>query len=931
MYCTKVQAVAVALIASSFPVVAHADNKTEIPGDAGGAPVEPPALTQGLRGTVLDSSTGVGLPAATVQVLKGGIQTTVTELDGTFVLPLSPGSYFINVFTPMYEQKQATVKIERGKVTELTIELAPTEALEEVIIIEDKIDLKSRAAALATRRTSTSVSDSLSANEISRTPDSSASEAVKRVVSVSVLDNRYVVLRGLEGRYVTTLLNGVSLPSPEPDRNAVPLDLFPTSLLSNLTVYKSYSAELPGQFGGGTLSLETNSYPTDFELKLGATTGGSSVATLQDGLVSASGGGFAEYLGFPSADREIPGAVPTNGPLTRRVLDRATLEAVGETFPNVWSAESDTYTPNLGLSAVVGDTVKIAKRPLGYLATASFRRGLSLREGHNRRTAIDANQDVYVTEDIATVQGKLESTVGGLVNVGYQLTPEHSVQAFGLYTHVGEDLTYKATGYSESQDTDIDLTRLGFVARELGFAQLAGAHQLTENGVRLKWQGNAAITRRDELDSRDIIYNDLPDGMTYDDRTNSGQHYWSFLDDKSYGGGADLLVPISNVRLSLGVQAQGSDRDFDGRRFRFRFVGSDPATLRLDPETMLSPDHIGPDFLPEEMTLQEDAYTAGLTILGGYTSAEALLAPELRVVGGVRYERANQTLSNGSLFATGGVMLAEPLDRDESDFMPTTSVIFSPRADMNVRTAYSRTLVRPKFREIAPFLYYDVIRRRNVSGTPDLRTTRVENADLRWEWFLGTEEVVAASVFYKRFRDPIEQVIFNSGDDIAFRNALGGDMSGVELEGKLWLGRFADLLTAFSLGGNLALIKSSVDLDVADTMIQTSDERPMYGQSPYVVNLGLEYASPKYVDVGLLYNVAGKRLVDIGIEGIPDTYERAFHRVDVVATRKLGDFKVKGSVSNVLDRKVELSQDDVIVNEAIPGVAVSIGLEWIPK
>jgi hypothetical protein len=894
------------------------------------APVDP-SLPQGVRGTIIDASTGEGMPAAEVLVLEGGNQTIVAELDGTFVLPLPPGRYVLNVFTPLYEQKRVTVTIKAGVFGELRVELAPTEEASETIEISGKIDTRSRSAALAVRRAATTVSDTISASEISKTPDSSAGDAIKRVVSVSVIDNRYVVLRGLEGRYVTTLLNGVALPSPEPDRNAVPLDLFPTSLLANLTVFKSYAAELPGQFGGGTLLLETNSYPSDFELKLGLSSGGSSVGTMRDGLVNASGGGFREAFGYPAGDRQLPSEVPDDMPASRRTMDRDALERVGESFTNIWSAGSDTYYPNFGFNAVVGDTVKVARRDLGYLASASMKRGFSLREGINRRTAVDGNRDVYVTEDIATAQGKLETTVGGLVNVGYQLTPDHAIEVFGLYTHIGENLTYKANGFSESEDTDIDLTRLGFIARDLAFAQITGDHRLSEDGIKLNWQGNAAITSRDELDSRDIIYNMLPDGATYEDDANSGQRYWSALQDRSYGGGVDVLIPVSNVRIKVGAQAQGLDRDFDGRRFRFRFVGMDPATRRLDAETMLSPEHIGPDFLPEETTSQEDSYRAGLSVLAGYASAEATLAPQLRVVGGLRYERANQTLENGSIFATAGVVLPEPIDRTESHPLPTGSVIVSPRSDMNVRFAYSRTLVRPKFREIAPFLYYDVVRRRNVSGTPDLKTTRIESADVRWEWFPGASEVIAASVFYKRFRDPIEQVVFNSADDIAFRNAPAGDMAGIEIEGKLELARFAKPLAAFNVGGNVALIQSSVDLDSGAAMLQTSRERPLYGQSPYVVNVGVEYVNPKALDVSVLYNVSGRRLVDIGIEGIPDTYEDAFHRVDLVLSRGFGDFKLKGSVSNLLNRRIELSQANVIVNEAVPGVAVSLGLEWIPK
>ncbi|MBP6629383.1 MAG: TonB-dependent receptor [Kofleriaceae bacterium] len=897
------------------------------------APEQPKAAaTTGLRGRILDGASGEGLPAATVLVLKGGTQTVVTELDGTFELALGPGTYVINIFTPLYEQQELTVRVKRGQLTPVEVTLQPAEGAEEVIEIESKIDLRSESAALAVRRAAATVSDSLSAQEISKTPDSSASDAVKRVVSVSVVDGRYVALRGLEGRYVTTLLNGVPLPSPEPDRNAVPLDLFPTSLLANLVVLKSYSAEYSGQFGGGTLLLETSSYPTQLEAKLSASMSGASSTTFADGLANRAAGS-GSFFGFGSGARGLPAAVPLDYAV--RNLPASETEYLGEQFENVWSAEEETASPNFSLGGTVGNTHKLGGRRLGYLVTGNFRRGLSTRLTEVRTQTISDAAPPELADDYRNQLTELEATLGGLANVGLELTDNHSIGLFGLYTHVGEDATSHVTGFRDSSDANIDRTRLQFVERELRFAQLLGKHRFPDQGgLELRWQGNAATTRRDELDSRDIAYELDDDGSRFFiNQPGSAQRFFSLLDDTSLGLGADALVPSGPIRIKTGLSAQATRRELESRRFRYVFRGDDNAVRAMSPEQMLDPANIGPAFRLDEETLQEDSYRANQDVLAGYVSAELEVDPKVKTILGVRAEYASQQLDNGTMFAVAGNVSS--LDRADADFFPALNVVVSPHAEHNVRAAYSYSLVRPRFRELAPFLFFDYVRGRSVSGNPELLDTHIHNGDLRWEWFpasdTGEAEVVAASAFYKQFADPIEQVLVNTAGDARFENAGTGMMTGLELEGRLSLARVDDALTGLKLGGNLALIRSRVELDSAAAAIQTSQSRPMYGQSPYVVNLSLAYARPWLGELGLYYNVVGARIADVGTQGLPDTYEQPQHRLDLALARPMGrGWKLKASVANVLDQDVALVQGDLTVTRYQPGVSASLGLEWAP-
>lgn len=888
------------------------------------APLAQGAISQGIVGTVVDDT---GTPALGAEIkIRGGAASALTDEQGRFSLELAPGTYQVEVVYPSYKAALQTITIGEQQLSELAVELV-LDVPEEVIDVSGTLDTRSAIAVLERRRKAQSVSDLLSAEEMARTPDSSANDAMKRVVSVSVLDGKYVALRGLEGRYVTTILNGVPLPSTEPDRNAVPLDLFPTSLLANLTVYKSYTADLPAQFGGGTLSIETNTYPSEFEAKIGFSTSANTQTTARDGLTNPSGSGAANFFGYDDGSRGLPSLVPTDRAV--RGMSAAQTEAIGESFSSVWSARKDTISPNFGVNATLGDTVQVADRRLGYLASGTLRRGFTSRHGDNARTALVGGELTEV-ESLETTTGQAEATVGALVSAGYELSPHSKLSLLGLTTHVGEDQTATASGFSQADSSAVDLTRISFVERSLSMAQLMGEHTLpSAKGLELRWQANVAATSRDELDTRDVAYTVAPDGMRfYKDQPGSGQRYWAFLDDLSYGGGVNAKLPLSRVSVRAGATAQWSDRDFSGRRFRYGYVGDDLDVRTLPPEEMFTKANIGEQFRIEEGTFHEDAYQASLGVLAGYASADLDAADDLHFVVGARYERAAQDLENGSKYAIAGQK--SQVSHTDDDVLPAANVIYQPRADMNVRGAYSYTLARARFRELAPFLYFDYQRRRNISGNPNLETTRIHNVDARWEWFPSVEEVYAVSAFYKKFNDPIEQVLSDSESNATFANAEGGNLVGFELEARAGLGRLSPALRHFRVGGNLAVMRSRVELP-AENMLLTSSSRAMAGQSPYVVNLNAGYRHADIGELNLLYNVIGARITDVGIEGLPDTYEQPMHRLDLVAMRSLGQgLKLKLTASNLLAQKVQLEQGGVIVNTYDPGVSFGLGLDWTP-
>ena len=900
------------------------------------SPATTPAVVsaiEGVVGTVVDD-TGEPLIAALVQVVEGGSTYVETDETGSFELSLPPGQYTLELSFPMFDTRRYELRVEPGQATTLAAVLPLSAEALEVIEITGTINRKSEDAQLQIRKSSVVVSDVLSSQEISRSPDSSASDAVKRVPSVTLDDGKYIVIRGLGGRYVSVLLNGVTLPSPEPDRQAVPLDLFPTGLLSNLTVLKSYSSELPGVFGGGALQIDTNAYPVDFELKLKASTSVDSSATF--GGINGQPGGALDFFGYDDGYRGLPGAIPGDMPVD--AMADADRESAGEAFANNWELEERSAMPNLSLGGEIGDTLEVGGRRLGYLGAVSFGHKSDAVENVTSKTRLSDGMLGY-RETLDGTIGVEEATLSALGNVGYEFGPGHSMNVIGIYTHNGEAVSSFVSGYNETDGENVEQTRLQFVERALTFTQLTGSHRFSQaSGLQVDWQGNASFSSRSEPDTRDITYNINNTGTRiYKNQPGSGERFFADLEQRSLGGGLDFKLPLTGVILRAGGAAQHTERDFLGRRFRYRYdtLSGDPAVRELSPSELFRPENIGPtsdgthSLYLVESTQENDGYAGALDVFATYASADVRVSEDLRFIAGARFEFSDQELSSGNPTAMSGE--AESIARTDPALLPSANLVYALGEQMNLRGAYSYTLARPQFRELAPFLYYDPIERVTLEGNPELAMTRIHNAGLRWEWFAAAREVFAISGFYKRFEDPIEKIIYNAAGSRTFDNAQSADAFGAEVEARMSLGRFTPALDRLRVGVNLSLIRSSVELSEMQQGVLTSRERPMQGQAPYVVNFNATYDNPDLVEATLLYNVIGPNITDVASQGLPDVYAEPYHKLDLVLRRGLSDgLKLKVAAQNLLNARIERTQGDLAILSYDPGMSLSLGLEWVP-
>jgi outer membrane receptor protein involved in Fe transport len=894
-----------------------------------------PALT-GIRGTVYDAATGDTLIEARVEVIGPPAQkgnTAVTDFEGRFELPVPPGVYSLRIWFDVYPPRRVEeVVVEAGRATPLDVRLDPSAEAVKEVVIEARADRRTEAATLSERKKAAVVSDAVSAQEMSRAPDGSASDAVKRVSAATVQDGRYIVLRGLGGRYTTTLFNGVRLPSPEPDHPSMPLDLFPTALLANMTVSKTYAPNLPGNFGGGALVLGTHQWPTGPEYKLKLSVGGDTETTFQSRPDNP--GGATDFFGYGADDRALPDAVPRDRPARAKgdtPLSPEALTAAGRSFDETWTPASVTALPNLSVSGSAADVHALPLGRLAWLAAFQFGHKQTHREATVTRAKVTDADGVTPRETFETESGAEQGAVGALAHVGWAPTAAHELNLLAFHTHVGDAIAFSSSGRSESDGEDFESTRLQSIYRSLLFAQLSGFHRFDgAGGLELRWQLHDALAARDEPDTRDLTYNVLPDGRRrYKDEALSGERFFSTLDENTVGAGFDLKLPFAPLTANAGLAAQHSDRTFDARRFRFDYVGSDVAALGLPPAELFGDALIGDGVRLDERTLEPDAYDADARVIGVYAELDVTAVGPVRVVPGVRYEHATQSLRPGSDFASAPEGLGD-IERTDDDVLPTLNVVWGVTDAQNLRAAYSKTLARPIFRELAPFLYYDFARRRSVSGNPALRLSRIHNADLRWEWFFGDDELVSAGAFYKRFQDPIEQVIVDAdAGNLGFANAERADVFGGELEGRLSLGRLTGALRDLRLGANLALITSEITLSAADRRAQTNRSRPLQGQSPYVVNTSLTWAPDFGFEATVLYNVAGERIAEVGIQGLPDAVERSQHRLDLTASQKLpAGLSVKLGLTNLLLQPIELEQGGLVTHHSEPGLSGSLSLEW---
>ena len=909
-----------------------------------------------ITGTVIDNDTETPIAEVSIRVTDTQIRVKTDE-TGTFSLALPSGTYKIHASAPFYNTFVITdFQVSTGAApAPLHIKLTPQVVKLDAIKLPVRLSQSSERGLLEKRMRSSRIEDSISTEEISRLPASSAGEAIKRVTGVSIVGGRYVFVRGLGERYSNTLLNNVEIPSPEPNRRVVPMDIFPASLLASLQTVKTFSPDQPGGFAGGSVQVFTKDFPEELTMSLSMSSGFNTQATGADGLTYP--GGSLDFLGFDDGSRALPSIVQNQaadlpirerGRFTALGFTPAEIQAFGQSFANVWSPERRQVPVNQGYKFSLGNSNKIfGNKAFGYLGVISY--GNSHSYGTQVRNAfrLGLNETLSPVTSYDVERSGNEVDWGSVLNTSLRFSPEHLLSIKTLFTHTAEDETRTWEGFNADRNTDMRSTRLRYVERQLFSGQVAGTHdfnfgepalQAIEEDppppdVSMEWRLTYSRASRDEPDTRENIYEDRGDGtFTFRDVTHSGSRFFFDLEDDEYNARADWKIPLGTQGLfKFGGLLRDRSRTFDVRRFRFLPADQVDTTVNLSapPETLFQIQNIAPRvFELRESTRSTDNYLADHNIYASYLMLDLPITTKWQVMTGVRLESSDQTVTTYDPFAASRKEIEANLET--LDWLPGLNVTYRLTERMNLRLAASRTITRPDFRELAPFEFTDFVGGRTILGNPDLERTQIDNFDFRWETFPQIGGILAVSAFYKRFQKPIEQIVQPQAEvRITYENAEGANNYGLELEARQNLGVLTEALRKFSINTNAALISSQVVLP-EDIGIQTSSERPLQGQCPYIVNVSVGFEDPNWgISSAIAYNIFGRRLSEVGNHGVPDVYEQPRGQLDVSFSRTVANyFKFSVSAKNLLDPYVHYKIGDATYLEYKLGRSFSFGISY---
>jgi len=913
-----------------------------------------------LSGKLVDAEDGSPVEGARI-FITGQSSDIRSGKDGTFSIELNSGKYSVSVLHSGFNTiTRDGIEVLPGGEATVELQLTPSGSeLAEFVVIEPYI-AGSLASVLEERRTEVAVTNILGAEQISKAGDSDAAGALRRVTGLTLVDGRFIYIRGLGERYSSTLLNGANVPSPDPTRRVVPLDLFPTGIIDSIAVKKGYTADLPAEFGGGTVELRTRSVPEasffNAEFSLGYRDG----TTFKDGLRYQGGG--HDWTGYDDGTRaqskELAAATADNvqlKPFNRFTGEGYTpqeLEEVGDSMPVIYDVLPEKTGPNVGFSAAGGYVHEFKNDwRLGFLAATDYKDDW-LTVTQQRTDYINSGDGVLESENDYTYDTTGRSIdLSGFFTVGLEAGENHRLSYNFMLLRNTTDKAQIAQGFNkDANGGDVKFTELEWTERQMLANQLLGEHVFAAiGGLKFNWQYMQATAQADTPDARRYRYD--PDTLTpaQDDfifsiRNDSNQRRWDELEDDSTSWNVDLQQPLSlfeklDIAVLLGLNKVDKTRDSTIRRFAFKSRGSVSGNINLRRNPSVEDIIYATTILPqgwqlEEVTIATDAYTADQVVDAWYAGLDFNFAETLRLAGGVRSESSQQSVSTFNLFDPDRNPILTELDTD--DIFPYATATWF-HGDHQVRFGYAKTINRPDFKELSESLYKDPILDRLVKGNPDLIPAYLTHYDLRWDYYFNPGEFISLGVFQKKFEDPIESVILASAESdlTSFDNAEAADNFGVEFELYKTLG-FLDqrwgwgpVWEKFYVNTNYAWIDSEITLAEDNSNIQTSSQRPLQGQSPYVLNFQVGYDNAdRDINAALLYNVFGERIVDVGVNGAPDIYEQPRPSLDFIYSQGFGQWKLKAKLKNILDPEIELTQGAETTQSTRIGRELSIAVEY---
>ncbi|WP_416305499.1 TonB-dependent receptor plug domain-containing protein [Neptunicella sp. SCSIO 80796] len=858
-------------------------------------------------------------------------------------------------------------------------------AMEEVVATASRLQ-GTAAAVIEERKNQAFVADILGADQISRTGDSDAAAALRRVTGLTLVDGKFIYVRGLGERYSSARLNGASIPSPDLTRNVIPLDIFPSNVIESLSVQKAYSPNMPAAFGGGNVDIRTKSLPSEF------------VAGFQVGIEGNSSN--SDGYTYDRDDSGIPDSLKTGilhyrGDFSlRNIIERDALSATEtqtaaqqarainngllQSLPRDMQLKDESLDPNYSGQAYIGNSFEEDwfGGTIGFLASVAYDNKWLFTERRNSVVSADFEegcaQDLATSEDVnnSCYDSLVEQEVttqnerlNGLFSVGYRWKT-HSVSYNKIYLEDNEDESEISIAQNPSQNITIAADGVAdysqaftYEERKLEVDQFRGQHTFLDLwGAGLDWHYTQSEATTDiPLEATFNFSNNYDDNGNYvSTKVNGGNGQAEFgfveMDDhmKNWGGNVNLPFTVGRFEIEL----KGGWDFIDRARYYTTssfFVNNSGAPIGItdnESDLLNLPSYITNGFIAENNVLvafnepeapEADDYLAAQKTDAGYGAFDIFYDNTWRISGGVRYEAFKQVaLESSSL-----IFSAEDQDVffnedniqkrtiNDDDTYLALSLTYLSGDDYQLRFGYGETVVRPDLREVVPVGYYDPLTDIRTTGSTTLVSSTLKNYDMRYELYSDNGDNLALSLFYKDITNPIETVlrVGDSAYTATFTNGSEAEVYGVEAE---WLYDLSWAADGFFTSGNITLSDSEVTIDAADAGSLTNTTKRMNGHSKYVANFQLGYDSANGEHGGtLVYNVFGERILASGINGRDDAYEQPFNSLDLIYSYYPNfNSKITLKLKNLLDEKQEVTQSGVVVRSREMGQTISLAYKY---
>lgn len=894
--------------------------------------------TGSISGKITDKGNNEELIGANVLVVGTTIGAS-TDIDGKFIIKgLSEGNYNIKISYVSYKSVTIeNVQVKSGNNTDLNISLEPaTTELDEVVVTAEALK-NSEASILKIQKNSYGIVDGISAELISKNNSSDGTDIMKRMTGVTISEGKYAFVRGVGDRYNNTLLNGANLPSTDPEKKSFSYDMFPASLIESIITSKTFTPDKPADFSGGLVEISTVEFPSKFIFDVSTSSSYSNQSNLKSFI--GYSGGKTDFLGFDDGTRDMPSIIG-DAIVNRSNYTKEQRQEIGLAFKNNWVTKNAKAPLNGGFKINVGNKFDFSDSYLGYIASLSYTNSISLKE--EERSFYDFVGPRY--ENKGSYSNSAVSW-GALLNISYKFAGDHKLSFKNVYNQNADDDIAVYEGPLNYVPDYRKTTSFRYVSRSLLSSQLIGEHHFNVfNGLKFEWNANYANSKRDEPDSRNYVYSkdSLNSSKPFLFILNSAyaKRFYSKLDDYNRGGSADFTLDLFEnpdlPNFKFGFHYDKKDREFKARTFGFTNADNktddyEKSVLALPVQDIFQPENINSTFIEVlEISKLSDSYSSDQEVAATYLMTDFLLFSKLKFVTGVRYEKSIQNLTSSDL-------LGYPVNVNANykDWLPSLNITYLFNEQINFRLGYSKTLARPEFRELAPFSYFDFIAYDNVRGNPDLKRVLINNYDIRVEMFTGPGELTAVSFFYKKFKDPIEQVYISTSEfspSRSYQNAKDATNYGIELELRKNLNFLSSLFNNFSFIGNVSLIKSEINVITANGY--QASNRPLQGQADYILNFGLYYDSYENgLSTSLIYNKVGDRISKVGFGNVGDVIEKPRNQIDFSISKNIfQNLNLKVAVRDILAEDYLFIQKapggDKVAERYKTGSNISVGLSY---